>query len=553
MSKIEEKLVKVLEETVQEKYGLEPQQGFIMMEIPKDSKNGDYATNAAMRLKKVANKNPREIAEELKEAVLLKCEEVEKVDIAGPGFINFWIKKDSLANIINTVLAEGDNYGHNNVGKGERILMEYVSANPTGPLHLGHARGASWGDSTCRLLSASGFDCLREYYINDAGNQIDNLGKSLEARYHELFGDNSKVLPEDGYHGPDIIEIAKEIKEEDGDKWMNVDEETAFKYFRNEGKNRELARIKKDLSYYGCEFDSWISEQWIRDSGMIEQTLEKMAKMGLTYESDGALWMRTTDYGDDKDRVVRRSNGEYTYFTPDIANHEYKYARGYTTLVNLWGADHHGYIARMQAAMEAMGYKKGSLMVDIIQMVRLVDEGVEVKMSKRTGNAITIHELIDDIGLDSARYFFLARALDTHLDFDIGLARKRTSENPVYYAQYAHARICSVLNKAGEFESPAKYEHLVNEYESELLRHIASFPEVVGDAAVTRAPNKICNYVQKLAQYIHAFYTNSHILNAEDETLKLERLSLAKASAITMKNALYLLGVSAPSKMTRED
>ena len=548
MSKIEEKLIHALSETITDSFGIPEREGLVMVEIPKDNTNGDYATNLAMRLKKEVGKNPREIAETIKEGVLQRVPEVEKIDIAGPGFINFWIRKSSLASVINTVLEQQEHYGENDTGKGEKILVEYVSANPTGPLHLGHARGAVWGDSLTRLLNASGYDCLREYYINDAGAQINNLGHSVLARYKQYFGQEAK-LPEDGYYGPDVVEIAKQIAERDGDKWLSVDPEEAYQYFRSEGKKIELERIKADLAYFRCGFDSWISEQWIRDTGMIEKTLQRLADMDLTYESEGALWMRTTNYGDDKDRVLRKTDGSYTYFTPDIANHMYKYDRGYTTLVNLWGADHHGYIARMQAAMEACGYPKGSLLVDIIQMVRLVDEGVEVKMSKRTGNAITIRELCDDIGVDSARYFFLARALDTHLDFDIGLARKRTNENPVYYAQYAHARICSILRRTGEVKGCESYENLNSEAESDLLRQISEFPNVVGDAAASRSPNKICNYVQKLAQYIHAFYTRSQVLNAENETLKEERLALAKAAGITLKNALYLLGVEAPEKM----
>lgn len=549
MSSIDKKLITALSDVVKDKFLINPTEGLVMVEIPKDTTNGDYSSNVAMRLKKELNRNPREIAEEIKGEILRRVAEIERIEVAGPGFINFWIKKESLASVIPTVLANKENYGHNNVGKGETILVEYVSANPTGPLHLGHARGAVWGDSMTRLLMASGYKALREYYINDAGAQIDNLGKSVMARYHEIFGDHSIQIPEDGYQGPDVIEIAKEIAEKDGDKWMKADPKEAFQYLRQTGKDLELERIKQDLSYYRCEFDSWMSEHWIYTTGMIEECLDKMAKLGLTYEKDGALWLRSTNYGDDKDRVLRKSDGSYTYFTPDIANHVYKYQRGYNILVNLWGADHHGYVARMQSAMEALGFKKGSLIVDIIQMVRLVDEGKEVKMSKRTGNAITIRELCDDIGIDSARYFFLARALDTHLDFDIGLARKRTSENPVYYAQYAHARICSVLRKADSYQVPDTFDQLKSETEAELMKFIAEFPDVVGEAAATRAPNKICNYVQKLAQNIHSFYTKSKILNAENEALKNQRLALAQAAAITMKNALYFLGVEAPETM----
>ncbi len=548
MNVIENKLVEALKEVIKEKYQLEPEEGFVMIEVPKDSSKGNYATNVAMRLTKILRRNPREIGEEIREAITAKMPEIESAEVAGPGFINFQIKKDVLADIIKVILAQGDDYGRNNAGRDTRILVEYVSANPTGALHLGHARGAVWGDSLCRLLSFSGFDCLREYYINDAGHQIDMLGVSLMERYRELFG-KTPNLPDDGYHGPDVIEIAKDIREEYGDRWMHVSDEEAYSFFRKEGKNRELDRIKKDLEYYRCGFDSWISEQAIRDSGLIEKAVERMQEMGLVYESEGALWLKTTEYGDDKDRVIRRSDGSYTYFTPDIANHTNKIARGYEKLVDLWGADHHGYIPRMQAALRALGYPEGTLAVDVIQMVRLVENGVEVKMSKRTGNAVTIRELCDDIGVDSARYFFLAKALDTHLDFDLGVARKKTNENPVFYAQYAHARSCKVLKNAGELALPESFDQLVTEQEVDLLKQISAFPSVVADAAVTRAPNKICNYVQKLAQYIHAFYASCKILSAETESLKLQRVALLKASAITMKNALNLLGVEAPEEM----
>ena len=548
MSTVENRLVDALKEVLKERYDLVPEEGFVMVEVPKDSSKGNYATNLAMRLTKLLRRNPREIGQEIKDAMLEKMPEIEGIEIAGPGFINFQIRKDVLANVINEVLAQGDDYGKNEAGKGVNILVEYVSANPTGPLHLGHARGAVWGDSLCRLLLASGYNCLREYYINDAGNQIDNLGISLMERYRELFGETPN-LPDDGYHGPDVIEIAREIKEEYGDKWMHVPADEAYRFFREDGKRRELERIRRDLKYYRCDFDSWISEQEIRNSGLIERSVERMKEMGLVYEAEGALWLRTTEYGDDKDRVLRKTDGSYTYFTPDIANHIGKVERGYEKLVNLWGADHHGYIARMQAALTALGYPKGTLIVDIIQMVRLVENGREVKMSKRTGNAVTIRELCDDIGVDSARYFFLAKALDTHLDFDLGIARKRTNENPVFYAQYAHARSSKVLKSAGEVKQLDVYDQLTTEQEVDLLKLITDFPATVADAAVTRAPNKICNYVQKLAQYIHAFYASCKILSAETEELKKQRLALLKAAAITMKNALFLLGVEAPEEM----
>lgn len=551
MKSIDKILTSCIKEAINDKYAFTPEDGIIMVEIPKDSSNGDYSTNVAMRLTKTLGRRPQEIANELKEDLLNRCQDIESIDIAGPGFINFWIKKTSLADTINTVINMGDDYGSSDAGKGLKVLEEYVSANPTGPLHCGHARGAVWGDSCVRILNKAGYVATREYYINDAGAQMMNLGKSLLGRYRELFGLDF-ALPEDGYHGPDIIEIAKEIKEKDGDKYLNMPEQEAVLALKEVGRAKELGRIKEDLEYYGCEFDSWISEQWIVDQGLVDKAIEKMQAMNLLYEKDDAIWFAATKYGDDKDRVLKKSDGYYTYMTPDIANHIYKYDRGYQLLVNIWGADHHGYIPRMKAAMEALGYPRDNLQVDICQMVRMVENGVEVKMSKRTGNAITLRELIDDIGVDCTRYSFLSKALDTHMDFDLALARTKSMDNPVYYAQYAYARICSVL-KNQEVKQLDSYDLLTHEKEVELLKHIASFAEVIADAAETRSPNKICNYIQKLAQYFHSFYGKCKIIDKNNPELTTQRLALTKATQITLKNALELLGVSAPEHMEKEE
>ena len=549
---IEDKIIETIAKIIKDKFDFEANDGLIMMEIPKDNKNGDYSTNVAMRLTKQLKMKPQDIAATLKEELLAKLNEVEKIEIAGPGFINFWLKKSSMANIINTVIDMNEDYGSSNTGKGLKVLEEYVSANPTGPLHCGHARGACWGDSVARIMNKAGYSVTREYYINDAGAQILNLGKSLLGRYRELFGLDF-VLPEDGYHGPDVIEIAKQIKDEYGDKYLNMDEDEVIKIFMDLGKNLELERIKKDLAYYRCEFDSWISEQWIVDQGLVEKAVKKMDEMHLLYEKDGAIWFKASKYGDDKDRVLKKSDGYYTYMTPDIANHLYKYDRGYEMLVNIWGADHHGYIPRMKAAMEALGYPRDNLQVDLCQMVRMVENGEEVKMSKRTGNAITLRELCDDIGVDCTRYFFLSKALDTHMDFDLTLARTKNNDNPVYYAQYAYARICSVLRQANNnYQKKDEYTLLNNPKEIDLLKHITSFPDVVADAAVNRAPNKICNYIQKLAQYFHSFYGACKINDDSNLELTNERLALADATRITLKNALELLGVSAPEQMSKD-
>ena len=546
-----EKLINAISTILKNKYDIETTPGMIMIEIPKDNKNGDYSSNIAMRLTKILNKKPQEIALELKEELLNSLDNLEDIQIAGPGFINFFIKNDSLANIINTVIDKKDEYGLSDYGKDIKLLEEYVSANPTGPLHCGHARGASWGDSCVRIMKAAGYNVTREYYINDAGAQILNLGKSLLGRYRELFGLDF-TLPEDGYHGPDVIEIAKQIKEKDGDKYLNLDEDEAIQIFMDLGKNMELDRIKEDLKYYGCEFDSWISEKWIYDEGMVEDIVKKMDDLNLLYTQDGAIWFKSSEYGDEKDRVLKKSDGYYTYMTPDVANHAYKYDRGYNRLVNIMGADHHGYIPRMKAAMKALGYDENALEVDLCQMVRMVENGQEVKMSKRTGNAITLRELIDDIGLDSARYFFLSKALDTHMDLDLNLARSKTNENPVYYIQYAYARICSIL-KQTSYKKQDNYTLLNDPKEIDILKHIASYTDVVEDSAINRSPNKICNYVYKLAAYFHSYYGSCKINDPDNKDLTNERLALAEAIRITIKNALYLLGVNAPETMSKDE
>ena len=549
MNEIETKLHQSIKEVVNESFNYNPEDGLVMIETPKDNSNGDYSTNIAMRLTKILHQNPQIIAKTIVEGLTKKLDDVDKIEIAGPGFINFWIKKTALADIINTAISLNEDFGKNDSGNGLKILVEYVSANPTGPLHCGHARGAAWGDVICRLLKKSGYDVLREYYINDAGHQIDMLGESIYQRYPESYGLEFH-LPDDGYHGQDVKEIMEEIKKDVGDKYLHTTKEEAVKFFRWEGRTRELERIKKDLKYYRCEFDSWVSEQWIVDENRVEKSLEKMIEMGLTYQQDGALWFKSTEYGDDKDRVLKKSDGYYTYLTPDIANHMYKYERGYEKLVNLWGADHHGYIARMKAAIQALGHQKDSLEVDLIQMVRLVENGQEVKMSKRTGNAITIRELVDDIGCDAARYFFISKAVDTHMDLDLGLARSQSTDNPVFYAQYAYARICKLLKQAPELTVLDHYDLLTDQKEVELLKLMGSFTKVVADAAATRAPNKMCNYIQKLSQAVHAYYgSDCKVNDPNNAELTSQRVALLSAVKITLHNALDLIGVDALETM----
>ncbi|MGX8832982.1 arginine--tRNA ligase [Amedibacillus sp. YH-ame6] len=547
MNQIESNLKKALSSAVLKVFEIEVDMDTIVIEIPKDKDHGDYSTNIAMQLTRTLKNNPRVIAQSIIDALNYEEASIETCEIAGPGFINFVIKNTSLAEIIQKVLIEGDAFGSSDSGQGMKVNVEYVSANPTGDLHLGHARGAAWGDSITRLMNASGYDVCREYYVNDAGNQIVNLGLSLQARYREYLG-LPFSLPEDGYHGEDVKNIAIEIAKEYKDTYVEETQEH-IKFFKQKGIEFELDKIKRDLDYFRVHFDVWSSEQSIRDDGKVEKSLALLEEKGLLYEEEGALWFRTTDFKDDKDRVLRKNDGSYTYLVPDIAYHKDKLDRGYDLLVDLLGADHHGYIPRLKASIEVLGNDPDKLQVDIIQMVRLVENGEEVKMSKRLGNAVTIRELCDEVGVDAVRYFFVQRAVDTHLDFDLGLARKQSNDNPVYYAQYAHARICSILRQAPDMKEATSFELLTHEKEIALMKYINEFTNVVSDAARNRAPHKVCNYIQKLAQHFHSFYNACKVIDQEHEELSSQRLALLKATKITLKNALYLVGVDAIEKM----
>lgn len=546
MNFIEDNLIKALYESLVKEFNFEAPDNFIMLEIPQRKEQGDYASNVAMRLTKELKRNPREIAETIVNAVK-DLEMLDKVEVAGPGFINFFIKPSVLADVIHDVLNLNSAYGSSNVGASEKVLVEYVSANPTGPLHVGHARGAAWGDSLTRILKFAGYDVLREFYVNDLGNQITNLSHSLYARYKQAHNLEA-ALPEDGYHGPDIIEIAAEVMAKEGDAWLEAPQEKWEPYFKKIGIELELERIEKDLKYFGVTFDSWVSEKSLYDEGRVEDTLEKLKNTEYTYEEDGALWFKSTDFGDDKDRVLIKSDGSYTYLVPDIANHLYKIERGYKHLLNLWGGDHHGYIARMKAALESFGHKD-VLDVDIIQMVRLVEGGKEVKMSKRTGNAVGLVELAKDISVDAARYFFVSRSLQTPLDFDLDLARSQTNENPVYYAQYAHARISSLVKRVENFEEPEVLDGLTHTKEIELLKMINEFPSVVASTAENRNVQHIPNYIHSLSQMLHSYYGEVKINNPSNVNLTSQRIKLLLAVQTTLRNALDLIGVSAPDSM----
>lgn len=515
----------------------------IVVEIPKQRENGDFSSSIALKLCKELKTNPIELAESIKSNI--NDELIDEIEIAKPGFINFRLNRQTIFNGINEINKLEDDYGKSNIGNKEKINVEYVSANPTGILHLGTARGAAYGDSLCNILKFAGYDVTREYYINDAGNQIDNLGLSILVRYKELCGIDAE-LPENGYHGQEIIKIAEKIKEEYGDSKLDED----IEFFKNLGLNTLLDQIKKDLKEFRVEFDIWTSEKDVRKKGRIEESLEILKKQGDTYEEDGALYLKTTKYGDDKDRVLIKSDGLYTYFTPDIAYHLDKIDRGYDKLIDVLGADHHGYVSRLKASIKALGYDDSKLTVKLLQLVRLIRNGEEVKMSKRTGKTVTITELIDEVGVDAARYFFSLRGLDTQMDFDIDLATKNSNENPMFYVQYAHARICSILRDAKEknIEFANKFDTSITDSAYNLISKVYEFNNVVEDAATKREPHLITNYLYELATLFHSYYAQEKILT-DDIDLASQKLAIINTVKITIKNALLLIGVEAKERM----
>ena len=523
------------------KLGQEISLSDIIIEHSRDAAHGDYATNAAMKLCRLFSKPPRDVANMLVEQ--LDMSNIEKVEMAGPGFINFFMKNDSLQSIIKIIDDKGDNYGRREK-QNFKINVEFVSANPTGLLHVGTARGAAYGDSLCRILDFAGYNVTREYYINDAGAQITHLGESVEARYKELLGLPFE-LPEDGYHGEDVIDIAKQIIKEEGNNVL--DREDHLQFFMRRGMEIELDRIKKHLSDFRVTFDVFSSEKVIRGGGAIEAEVEFLKK--FSYVQDGAVFLKTSDFLDDKDRVIVKSDGDYTYFMPDIVYHVNKISRGFDLLIDVLGADHHGYINRMKSALMMHGYKAEALEVELIQMVRFIKDGKEFKASKRSGDAITLHEICEEVGVDAMRYFFAMRATTGHLDFDMDLAKEQSSNNPVFYAQYAHARLASILESASDISIDISGSKLEKASELNLLKHLASFPGVVIDASDDRAPFKITNYIHELAELVHAFYTECRVIDRDNIEVSASRLALCKASKQVMKNALTLIGVSAPNHM----
>jgi len=523
-----------------------------VVEVPKDKAHGDLATNAAMQLTRLAKRNPRQIAEAILEHLDRKSAMIESAEVAGPGFINFRLDKSYLYPVIGEVLRAGENYGRVNIGGGRKVQVEFVSANPTGSLHLGHARGAAVGDALCNVLDFAGYDVTREYYINDAGAQVTNLAKSIEARYRQQLGLEAE-MPEDGYYGEDIIGFAKELAEREGDRLLSLPDDERLRFFREYGLTRELEKIRRDLGRFRVRFDNWFSETSLYETGQVEAAVEALRERGMVYEEDGAVWLESTRFGDDKNRVLVKQDGTYTYLTPDIAYHRDKFRRGYDLLINIWGADHHGYIPRMKAAMAALGHDPDRLVVLIAQMVSLYQNGEKVKMSKRTGKAVTMEDLMDEVGVDAIRYFFTMRSMDSHLDFDMDLAVSTSNDNPVYYVQYAHARICSIFRQAAEQgiavdHDKADLTRLTAEAEFELLRKLGELPREVADAAESHAPHRIIRYVYELASMFHSYYKAERVIT-DDAAQTGARLALMAAIRIVIANVLRLIGVSAPERM----
>lgn len=521
------------------------------LEVPKEKEFGDYSTNAAMQWARTAHKAPRQIAAAVVKHIDTPL--VTRMDIAGAGFINFFLARDTVYQELKNILAAGPSYGDLPKTQKDRFLVEYVSANPTGPLHIGHARGAAYGSALVNLLRAAGYDVFSEYYVNDAGNQIDHLAESINARYLQLNGIDAEI-PEDGYHGQDIIDTARHIMEKDGKKYLDMDEKERLSIFKELGLKEKLAALKKDLHDFNVDFDNWFSEKSLYPD-QVNAALKVLKDEDNMYEKDGALWLRTTKNGDDKDRVVIRTNGVPTYFCSDIAYVGNKIRRGYNKLIDIWGADHHGYIIRLKTAMKFLGYNPDDFEVMLLQMVTLLRDGQPVKMSKRTGQAVTLRELMDEVGTDAARYFFCARTLDSQMDFDIDLAKKHSNENPVYYIQYANARIHSLFRQAkeagvawdGKFEN-TDFTALKEECELDLIKKMENYHQLVAGAAAERAPQRIAKYAYELAALFHHFYRECRILGVGDN-LTQARLGLITAVQYILVHALTILGISAPEHM----
>ncbi len=513
----------------------------ITIEKPKTKENGDYSCNIALKLAKVLGKNPMEIANLI--VANINDANILKVEIKAPGFINFFVSKDYLLTNLKECLEQGKAYGSSDIGKGKKYNIEFVSANPTGILHLGNARGGAYGDSLARILTFSGFDVTKEYYINDAGSQITNLGLSILARYQELCGKES-AMPENGYFGQEIKDIAQKLYTEHGENLL----EENLDYFKELGTKELLAKIIQDLEEYRITYDKFTSEKAITEEYSIDKVINELKEKGYTYEKDGAIWFKCSSLLDDKDHVLKKEDGSHTYLVSDIAYHLDKYRRKYDKMIDILGTDHHGYVARLKSSMKAYGQDEEKLEVKLLQLVRLVENGEVVKMSKRTGKSVTLKELIEEVGVNAARYFFSRYSLDTQMDFDLTEAKAKSNENPVYYVSYAYARICSILNSQENKEKITNYTTLNNNDAYNVLEKVYEFPDVVKDAALKELPHLITKYAYDLATEFHAFYSKKRILT-EDKQETQENLDLIKGVKITLENALSLIGVIPPEKM----
>lgn len=523
-------------------------------EIPADSKNGDVSTNAAMVCARPFRNNPRKIAEAIVSKIDLNGSYFARCEVAGPGFINFFYSSEWYATVVATVLEQKEKYGETDLGAGKSVLVEFVSANPTGPMHIGNARGGAIGDCLASVLEKAGYEVAREFYINDAGNQIEKFKTSLEVRYLQIYKPETE-LPEDAYKGQDIIDHANAFNEIYGDKYVNADSEERRQALCDFALPKNIQKLHDDLGKYRIQYDKWFNESTLHKDGSVQRVIEQLKASGHTYEKDGALWFKTTEFGDEKDRVLVRENGVPTYLVPDIAYHYNKLAvRKFDKAVDIFGADHHGYIARIKASMTALGVDADRLDIVIMQMVNLVRNGEKYKLSKRSGKAITLSTLLDEIPIDAARFFFNLREPNSHFDFDLDLAVSQTSQNPVYYVQYAHARICSVLKKMNEEGIEVKsldkvaLSVLTAPEEQEMIKHLATLPNVINEAAKAYDPAKVTKYVIDLATMYHKFYNNCRIMG-EDESVMQARLSLSLAVKQVIKNILDMLKITCPESM----
>ena len=548
---MKEKLTNIIDEIVNSMLkdaGVNEEVTFSLV-IPEKEEHGDFACNAAMQLVKYLKKNPKIIAED----IINKLNEKIKLDctIAGPGFINIKIDASWYAETVMDII-NNEKYFHNSVGGGKKAMVEFVSANPTGPLHIGHGRGAAYGDSVARLLEMSGYEVAREYYVNDAGNQMNNLALSVYARAAEIKGRSDITFPEAGYHGDYIIDIAKDVLNTH-ENILDMDKTQALDICLEKAVQTIQADIDNDLKEFRVTFHNYFSEKSLYKNKLVEKTLDELAKSGKVFEQDGALWLKTTDMGDDKDRVLRKSTGEYTYFTPDIAYHQNKYERGYGYLIDIWGADHHGYIKRMQCALECLNHKLESFKATLIQMVNLIQNGEKISMSTRSGEFIPLSWLINEVGVDAARFFYNMRSHDAQFDFDIDLAKSKSNDNPVYYIQYAHARVNSLIENANEkgieYKRGQGLEKAIGSEEIKLIKNMVKLKYVIELSAQYLEPHRVSYHLQELAASFHSYYYNNKILNNEDVDTTCGRLTICEAAAVTIKQGLDILGVSAPKRM----